>query len=75
VADWEVESVFSFGNRLGLVEAHRFSRGDGVTIGTGQPARLSCLKDWLAVGDHLGNVVWQQTIDATERCNDPGTEG
>jgi hypothetical protein len=41
-----------FGNRLGLDEAYRFTRGDEVISSTGVRAKLSRPLDWVVVADH-----------------------
>ena len=42
----------AFGNRLGLDDAYRFTKGEEVISSTGQQARLSRPLDWLVVADH-----------------------
>ncbi|MCL7972863.1 MAG: DUF3604 domain-containing protein [marine benthic group bacterium] len=41
-----------FGNRLGLEEAYRFTRGEEVVSSTGVRAKLSRPLDWVVVADH-----------------------
>ena len=41
------------GTRISPDEAYRFARGEGVVSSTGQPVKLSCAFDWLAVPDIL----------------------
>jgi hypothetical protein len=42
----------AFGNRLGLDDAYRFTRGEEVISSSGQQVRLSRPLDWLVVADH-----------------------
>jgi hypothetical protein len=42
----------AFGNRLGLDDAYRFTRGEEVISSSGQQARLSRPLDWLVIADH-----------------------
>jgi hypothetical protein len=42
----------AFGNRLGLEEAYRFTRGEQVVSASGQPVRLSRPLDFIVVADH-----------------------
>ena len=42
----------AFGNRLGLDDAYRFTKGEEVISSTGQQVRLSRPLDWLVVADH-----------------------
>jgi hypothetical protein len=42
----------AFGNRLGLDDAYRFTKGEEVISSNGQQARLSRPLDWLVVADH-----------------------
>ncbi len=42
----------AFGNRLGLDDAYRFTKGEEVITSNGQQARLSRPLDWLVVADH-----------------------
>ncbi|MEJ2161603.1 MAG: DUF3604 domain-containing protein, partial [Chromatiales bacterium] len=42
----------SFGNRLGLDEAYRFTRGEEVVSATGYPARMGRPLDWVVIADH-----------------------
>lgn len=42
----------AFGNRLGLDDAYRFTKGEEVITSSGQQARLSRPLDWVVVADH-----------------------
>ena len=42
----------SFGNRLGLDEAYRFTRGEEVVSATGYPAWMGRPLDWVVIADH-----------------------
>jgi len=42
----------AFGNRLGLDDAYRFSKGEEVIASSGQNARLLRPLDWLVIADH-----------------------
>ena len=42
----------AFGNRLGLDDAYRFSRGEEVISSSGQQARLARPLDWVVLADH-----------------------
>jgi hypothetical protein len=42
----------AFGNRLGLDDAYRFTKGEEVISSSGQQVRLSRPLDWLVIADH-----------------------
>ena len=42
----------AFGNKLGLDDAYRFTRGEEVIASSGQNARLSRPLDWVVIADH-----------------------
>ena len=42
----------AFGNKLGLDDAYRFTRGEEVLASSGQVARLSRALDWVVIADH-----------------------
>jgi hypothetical protein len=46
----------AFGNRLGLDEAYRFSRGEEVTSTTAGPVRLAQPLDFVVIADHSDNM-------------------
>ncbi|MEP5763619.1 MAG: DUF3604 domain-containing protein [Halieaceae bacterium] len=42
----------AFGNRLGMDDAYRFSKGEEVIASSGQNARLARPLDWVVIADH-----------------------
>ena len=61
----------TIGNRLGIDEAYRFTKGEEVTTSTGYKARRGGPLDWVVVDDHADGMGFFDMI----RTGDPSVMG